>query len=149
MSPAATSSTFSMCFQHAVHVCYATPTQEQATNKTDDASSDIHSHTINICIQRMHLNKSINQSNVYSANIPGKARLSGSTAESIAKSRIQSTGHRACWHLWGKGQVKEMCLQIFLEGSNWNGWTDRQRQVVPKRRGTRVKSSSTSIVVWS
>ena len=53
-----------------------------------------------------------------------------------------------------------MCLQIFLEGSNWTGWTDRQRQVVPKRRGTRVKSSSTSIgldpgdwqtitIVWS
>ena len=53
-----------------------------------------------------------------------------------------------------------MCLQIFLEGSNWAGWTDRQQEVVPKRRGTRVKSSSTSIgldprewqtiiIVWS
>ena len=49
-----------------------------------------------------------------------------------------------------------MCLQIFLEGSNWTGWTDRQQEVVPKR----VKSSSTSIgldprdwqtiiIVWS
>ena len=53
-----------------------------------------------------------------------------------------------------------MCLQVFLKGSNRNGWTDRQRQVVPKKRGTRVKGSSTSIgldsrdwqtiiIVWS
>ena len=63
-------------------------------------------------------------------------------------------------YLWGKGQIKEMCLQIFLEGSNWTGWTDRQWEVIPKRWGTRVKSSSTSIgldprdwqtiiIVWS
>ena len=49
---------------------------------------------------------------------------------------------------------------MFLEGSNWNGLTDKQREVVPKRRGARVKSSCTSIgldprdwqtiiVVWS
>ena len=49
---------------------------------------------------------------------------------------------------------------MFLKGSNWNGWTDRQWEVVPKRRGTRVKSSGTSIgldprdwqtiiIVWS
>ena len=48
---------------------------------------------------------------------------------------------RVCWCLRGKGQVKETCLQMFLEGSNWNGWMDRQQQVVPVRRGTRVKSS--------
>ena len=53
-----------------------------------------------------------------------------------------------------------MCLLIVLEGSNWTGWTDRQRQVVSKRRGTRVKRSSTNIgldprdwqtiiIVWS
>ena len=34
--------------------------------------------------------------------------------------------------LWGKGQVREMCLQMFLGSSNWNGWMDRQREVVPK-----------------
>ena len=33
----------------------------------------------------------------------------------------------------GKGQIKGMYLQIFLKGSGWNGWTDRQRQVVSKR----------------
>ena len=47
---------------------------------------------------------------------------------------------------------------MFLEGDNWNGWTDRQRDVVLKRQGTRVKSScvcldprdwQTIIVVWS
>ena len=75
-------------------------------------------------------------------------------------SSVTSTGHWACRYLWGKGQVKEMCLQMFLKGSNWNGWTDRQWQVVPKRRGTKVKSSCTCvgldprdwhtiIVVWS
>ena len=58
-------------------------------------------------------------------------------------SSVTSTGHRACLCLWEKGQVKEICLQIFLEGSNWNGWTDRQRGVVPKRWSTRVKSSCT------
>ena len=47
-----------------------------------------------------------------------------------------------------------------VQGSNWNGSMDRQWEVVPKRRGTRVKSSSISIgldprdwqtiiVVWS
>ena len=34
---------------------------------------------------------------------------------------------------------------MFLEGINWNGWMDRQWHIVPKRRGTRVKCSSTWI----
>ena len=95
--------------------------------------------------------KSINQSNFYSANIPSKARLSGATAKSLIEqqnrgnSSVTSTGHGEWWYLWGKGQIKEMCLQIILEGSNWTGWTDRQWEIVPKRWGTRVKSSSTSI----
>ena len=61
---------------------------------------------------------------------------------------------------FNRGKVKEMCLQMFLKGSNWNGLTDRQRELVPKRRGTRVKTSCTCvgldprdwqtiIVVWS
>ena len=33
----------------------------------------------------------INQSNFYSANIPGKARLSGVTAESVFNSKIAET----------------------------------------------------------
>ena len=33
----------------------------------------------------------INQSNLYSANIPGKARLSGATAKSVFNSRIKET----------------------------------------------------------
>ena len=74
-------------------------------------------------------------------------------------SSITWTGHGEWRYLWGKGQIKEMCLQIFLEGSKWAGWTDRQREVVPKRWGTRLKSYSTSIgldprdwqiiIVWS
>ena len=34
-----------------------------------------------------------------------------------------------------------MCLDIFLKGSNWNGWPDRQWEFVPEQWGTRVKSS--------
>ena len=34
-----------------------------------------------------------------------------------------------------------MCLQMFCEDSNWNGWIDRQWQAVPERQGTRAKSS--------
>ena len=30
---------------------------------------------------------------------------------------------------------------MFLEGNNWNGWTDRQWHIVPERQGIRVKSS--------
>ena len=62
-----------------------------------------------------------------------------------SSSSVTSTGHGEWPYLWGKGQIKEMCLQIYLEGSNWTGWMDRQREVVPKRRGTRVISSCTSI----
>ena len=83
-----------------------------------------------------------------------------STAKLMKQFRNISEGHRACWCLWGTGQVKEMCLQMFLEGSNWNGWMGRQREVVQKRQGTRVKSScacvglvprdrQTNSLVWS
>ena len=53
--------------------------------------------------------------------------------------------HQAYQSLWGKGQVKEMHLELFLEGSNWNIWTDTQREVVPKRWSTRVKNSCTCV----
>ena len=52
-----------------------------------------------------------------------------------------STGHRVSWCLWGKGQVKEVCLETLPEGGNWSGWMYRQREVVPERRGARVKCS--------
>ena len=87
----------------------------------------------------LHQLCTINQSNFYSTTIPGEVRLSGATAESVFNSKnqgnssITSTGHGEWRYRWGKGQVKEMCLQIFLKGNNWNGWTDRQQQVVPKR----------------
>ena len=40
---------------------------------------------------------------------------------------------------------RDVSLQMFLESSNWNGWTDRHLQVVPKRQVTRVKRSCTCI----
>ena len=58
---------------------------------------------------------------------------------------MASMGYRVGWCLWGKDQVKEMCREMFLEANNWNGCTDRQRQVVLKRWGTRVKSSCASV----
>ena len=35
------------------------------------------------------INQSINQSNFYSANIPGEVRLSGATAKSVFNSKIE------------------------------------------------------------
>ena len=35
--------------------------------------------------------ESINQSNFYSANIPGEARLSGATAKSVFNSKMEET----------------------------------------------------------
>ena len=39
----------------------------------------------------MTFNQSINQSNFYSANIPGEARFSGTTAKSVFNSKIEET----------------------------------------------------------
>ena len=82
---------------------------------------------------------------------------------STAKSKKQFHNINRPWSMTvsvGEGQVKEMCLQMLLEGRNWSGWTNRQRQVVQKKRDTRLKSSSACvgldhrywqiiIVVWS
>ena len=125
--------------------------------------SDIRFGQMSVDLQS--INQSINQTSI----VPISPAKPGSVARqrnqcSTAESRKQFRNIKRPWgvwrYLWGKGQIKEMCLQIFLEGRNWTCWTDRQRQVVPKRRGTRVKSSSTSIgldprdwqtniIVWS
>ena len=52
-----------------------------AANKTFLFETDL------IC----NLPRSINQSNFYSANIPGEARLSGATAKSVFNSKIEET----------------------------------------------------------
>ena len=110
-------------------------------------------------------NQSINHTSTAPIS-PAKPGSLAVTAESVfnsnidANSSVTSKGHGEWRYLWGKGQVKELFLLIFHKGSNWYGWTYRQLQVVPKRRGTRVKSSCTSIgldprdwqtiiVVWS
>ena len=46
--------------------------------------------SLSLCI-----NHSINQSDVYRANIPDEARLSGMTAESVFNSKIDET---VAWH---------------------------------------------------
>ena len=62
----------------------------------------------------------VNQSprDIYSANIPGVARISGETAESMFTTKLKQkfcdiTGHQAYWCLRTKGQVKEMSFETF------------------------------------
>ena len=70
-------------------------------------------------------NQSINQSNIYSASIPGEARLSGVIAKSVFNSKIdkavpqhQRAFGRVGAYGGGGGQVKEMYFKMILEGSN-------------------------------
>ena len=99
----------------------------------------------------------INQSNFCSSNSDSKARLSGVTAKSVLNGNIDEAVPDHHWairlasqplvwgnRLWGKDQVKEICLHMFLWGSNWNGWMNRQQEVVPKRQDARGESSCTS-----
>ena len=39
----------------------------------------------------------------------------------------------------GKGQSKTCVLGCFLEKADWNGWMERQQEVVSKRRSTSMK----------
>ena len=65
------------------------------------------------------LYQSINQSDRYSINIPGGARLNGETAESLSNDKILSAVQDINWPLgklvlWTKGQIKEMCVQMYF-----------------------------------
>ena len=65
--------------------------------------------------------QSINQSNFYSANIPGVARLSGATARSVFKCEVvevvplhqQAVGHTGVYG--GKAKSKRYVLRRFLK----------------------------------
>ena len=79
------------------------------------------------------VNQLINQSNFYSANIPGEARLSGANSwistqqQNRWSSFAKSTGHRVWQRLWGKA-IKEMYLEMFFEGTTEMAeWTDSGR----------------------
>ena len=72
-------------------------------------------------------NQSINQTSI----APTSPAKPGSVAQqpnqcSTAKSRKQFRSINRPWgvtvSMGGGGQIKEMCLQMFLEGSNWTGW---------------------------
>ena len=101
-------------------------------------------------MEDIYINQSINETSIapISPARPGSVTRQPNQRSS-AKSRKQFHDINRPWgvtvSMGGEGQIKEVCLQIFLEGSNCTGWTDRQREVVPKGWGTRVKSSSTSI----
>ena len=66
-------------------------------------------------------NQSINQSNIYSANIPGVARLSGATSKSVLNSKIdeavpqrqQVIGHVGVYE--GKARSKRYIFRQFLK----------------------------------
>ena len=113
------------------------------------------------------INQSINQSNFYSANIPGQEP--GSVARqpnrcSTAKSRKQLSKINWPWgeivSMGGKAKSKRCVFRYFLKvATELTERTDSGR-LFQKRQGTRVKSSSTSIgldprdwqtiiVVWS
>ena len=59
---------------------------------THEVSFGRRNHHLNPCPQMNEwMNESINQSNFYSTNIPGKARFSGATAKSVFNSKIEET----------------------------------------------------------
>ena len=69
----------------------------------------------------LSINQSINQSNFYSANIPGVARLSGARSKSVLNSKIdeaapqrqQVIGHESVYG--GKARLKRYVLRHFLK----------------------------------
>ena len=67
-----------------------------------------------VCHRMIFITASINQSNFYSANIPGEARLSDATAESVINSKIEKA---VLLHQQAMGS-DGIYLQIFLKGSN-------------------------------
>ena len=85
------------------------------------------------------INQSINRI-FYSANIPGKDKLSGVTSDrcSAAKSVMRFCNIHVPLSMlvsnWGTTKSKR---SVF----NWNSWLDRQWEVVSKRRGKILKSS--------
>ena len=75
----------------------------------------------------LSINQSINQSNFYSTNITGEARLSCTTAKSVfnrkkkwGNSSITSTGHGEWQYLWGKAKSKRCVLVGVLAKRLWN-----------------------------
>ena len=76
-----------------------------------------------LLILTVSINQSINQSNFYSANISGVARLSGATSKSVLNSKIvevvpqcqQVIGHAGVYG--GKARSKRYVLRYFLKGA--------------------------------
>ena len=72
-------------------------------------------------MQRLKPPSSFNQSNIYSTNFPGKARLSGTTAESVFNSKIdeavpqhqQAIGHAGVYG--GKVKSRTRVFRCFLK----------------------------------
>ena len=90
------------------------------------------------------INQWINQLNFYSTNIVARQAKSVFTAKSI-KQFHNINGSSDVLMILGERLGQTGVSSDVLEGSNWNGWIDRQGQVAPKRRGTKVKCSSTWI----
>ena len=94
------------------------------------------------------LNRSINQT--YIATIsqakPHSVRQLNQCSTAKSKKQFHNINRPSGMQVsMGEREVKEMCLQIFIEGSNWNGWMNRQQEVVPKGSGPREKSSCTCL----
>ena len=94
---------------------------------------------------------SVNQSNFYSANIPGEARLSGATAKSVFNSKIeetvplhqQSMGSDGIYG--GKAKSKRCIFRYFIKVATELAERKNSGRLFQRDESTRVKSSSTSI----
>ena len=114
----------------------------QQWNTTINDLVAVDSEHVEVCWgQCLQCHQSVNQISIAPIS-PAQWRDSwiGVQQQNQWSSSVTSTGHRVCWCQRGIGQVKEMCRDMFLKGSNWNDWMDRQRQVVPKRRAQEWKA---------
>ena len=95
--------------------------------------------------------QSINQSNFYNVNIPGKAWFSGVSTKLMFNSKINEAvpDHQCtigCAGVYGGNVKSKRCvLKRFLKVALEAAEKDRQQDVVLKRTRTRVKCSCTCV----
>ena len=93
----------------------------------------------------------MNQSNLYSANIPGVARLSSATARLVFKYKVleailyhqQAVGHTGVYR--GKAKSKRYVLRRLLKVATEVAELTDSGKVVPRRRGTRAEGPCASV----
>ena len=110
-----------------------------------------HSHRVQVaqCNHAcQHLMYSINQSNFYISPVEPRSVVQQLSQCSTTKSKKQFRnikGSSGMLVTMGKRPSHRDGTLMFLEDSNWNGWTHGHWEVIPKRRSTRVQSSCTCV----